>query len=469
MNKKRMVGLPREAGKEQAAAGSTTFPASAPPTTSTQDGKIQTTLYMPAASPYDRDVVKVYKRKGEQGKESRYYLRYWFEGKPYTVYSDLGSNALASKKTALKLAAAIDVEIANGEHSPARYQPSEKNAYAFSAMAARWVASMEKRVEEDRLSINTLRKFSAYVRNYYAPHFGSRDITEFRKADITSLLDALPDLRRAVHERELASGRKRNAEKEITITPKGRRDVVDCLKTFFLWAKSEEIIPATAVPQFPGRKELPLPEKAPVWTTIENQLKVVRHTQAKFRGFIFFNCMLGFRNGETITIRVGDVSIADRHKGNIRVHHHKTGVEHWVALPSQVVPLVRHMMKGKHPAAPLFTYQDKSGKEHTYTVQYLYRITKAALQEAELEHMTPYQLFKHSVHTQLAKAGVSEDVRVAYGGWKDRRMARKYTDTSVIPTESVREARVFALKKSRGTVSEPYLTSKIRTHGGNKQ
>jgi integrase len=172
--------------------------------------------------------------------------------------------------------------------------------------------------------------------------------------------------------------------------------------------------------------------------------------------------MVGFRNGESCTLKVGDFSISDRRTGNVRVHHHKTSVEHWVALPSQVVPLVRHMMKRKHPNTPLFTYRDKAGAVHTYTVQYLYRITKEALRASGLGHLRPYELFKHSVHTQLAKAGISEDTRVAYGGWKDRRMARKYTDASVIPTESVRDARVFQLKKTTPTVSVPYLAAKTK-------
>lgn len=378
--------------------------------------------------------------------EARYYLRYWYidpkDGHRvrWKIDSDVKGLPLASEAQAFALALQIEEEIGS-VHNPYKYQPTYKNLWAFARQAGLWLAHVDGMVKGDHLSPKTAGKYRSHVENYFIPHFGQKDIKEIHKFHLTEFLKRLPELRAELVTREIARKRVKvdRAGEAAAISLKTQKDIMDTLATFFNYCAGEELLSKADIPPFP---KIRIPNMAPRWTDQEGQYRVLKEVEDRHKDMVEFNILHGFRNGEACALCVKDINLSTN---GIRLFHAKTKNEHWVPIHPRAIEMLRQRCAGRLPTARGFTYQDRFGAEHSYTVQSLYKITKAAIVAAGIGDMKPYELFKHSKLTQAGQCGASVEQIAQYAGWGSTAMAKKYVDSNVRPLQIMHRDNVVEL------------------------
>lgn len=395
-------------------------------------------------SPYESDVVKIYKRPSENGAELRFYLQYRYDKKTWRIFTDAAGHPFASERVAKKLAAVIDYELADKVHNPFRYQTDQKNEWAFKKQITRWLATKEV---NHSIEHTTYANYKRAVHQYLIPHFGMTDIKEIKGRHISDFVAAAPAL-----------------STKGALAPKSIKELVDVLAVFFNWAyRSEELID-----RLPALPTIKVPEKAITAATYATQNRILELIPDRHKAIVQFAMRHGMRNGEVLALQAGDfdfeagtITVQRQFaKGHLRAYT-KTARVRILPIHPELLETVNTLCSNKLPGAWVFTIEGRP-----YTSQRLYKVTMKAAKLAGVK-ITAYQLFRHSVLTQAAMRSVDPLAIQRYAGHTSLKTTQRYLDKNAISIAAVQtSAPVLTLleeKMNRNFSAELALAPKTST------
>jgi len=348
------------------------------------------------------------------GKEGRWEVGFWWEGKLYRYYSwtvegQKWSFTRERKDVAERVAMHIRSLMMPNEQGvvtfdPGQFRGKRKSAFTFERYVKVWLAEKEEQVrtgDRSREYVDALKRFN---RLYWEPHWMGTDVRE-----ITS-----PSIR----EWYLALCEKGHSKKHV-------QNILDPWRSLVVQAFEEARM---VVPRFPDYKAKGKRRKAPAWITEEDQDRTLSHVPAKDLAIVKLTFYHGLRWHEARTLLRKDLKWADHPKlgkvAYLSIDTAKGGEPRTIMatepdLLEDLRGLTPHL---KHPE--LFV-NPNNGKPYAKTT--LWKIVRKALDAAGLEHVDPNHAGRHSAATQLIRRGAPTRYVQRKLGHSDIRTTEHYT------------------------------------------
>jgi integrase len=193
-----------------------------------------------------------------------------------SYYSQLGKQMCRTEAEALQLQLIISTEIENGSFNPARYKSAKP--LSLSKFATKWLEG-----EKAELSAATHADYKNSLENHIYPVLGNAFIPDIGHSDLKDLLG------------------------KINRAPKGKKNVMDCLKRVLKFAIKEGIIlQLPPWPEFKGVNKVVAPPIKHI--TIEDQFAILSKIPLKHRPVFAFMMATGCRPAEARALRKIDVT-----------------------------------------------------------------------------------------------------------------------------------------------------------------
>jgi len=200
---------------------------------------------------------------------NRFYVDLSFQGKRHHIYKYLGYVPCTDMHIAERLLNDIRSEIDKGIFNPERYKKSKP--LHLSAYSEQWLKTLD-------VEPSTLYEYNNSLKNHIIPALGN----EF-----------LPDIN---------TDKLKVFQKSINRVPKGKKNVMDCLKQILKSAHQSGYI--LQVPVFP---KLKVNKPKPRWILPEEQAKIVLQIPEEHRYIFYFGFLTGCRTSEARAFRWQDI------------------------------------------------------------------------------------------------------------------------------------------------------------------
>lgn len=371
----------------------------------------------PSTNIYDIDVVRVYKRKGKDGAELRFYLYYRYDKKTWQIFTDTAGNPFSSERTAKKLAAVIDYELADKTHNPYKYQPSTNKLWLFKNQIMIWLNGKYKTAKP-----STTRSYESYIRRHILPYFGEMDVSEIKAYHGMNFLETLPAM----------------------MKPKSKKEIFTILNGFFNHCARADIINKP-----PAMPRVQVPERAIRWANLETQEKILDLIPAQHKPIVHFSMRHGMRIGEVLGLMEKDLDFElntitiQRSLAPYGLTSTKTGKVRVIPMHPELVEILRGLCAEKLHDAFVFTFRGKPYSRNT-----LYKTTMRAARKVGIK-ISAYELFRHSVITQAAVREVSPLVIQQFAGHTSLATTKKYMNMNALSL-----VNMFAPKKVVDLISK---------------
>ena len=216
-----------------------------------------------------------------------YYINYWWKGKERNIYSYNG-NRLTDFFGTLRLLVTINQEIENHKKGistfdPDRYLPKKIKEYSFNHVANQWFQNKLDRQRQNDLAPSYTKELERYVRKYFIPFFGGKDIREIRNIDIKNFRKQLPE-----------------NQKLKTI-----KNIMDALRNLFIEFK-EDYECLDKIPKFPKIK---YQKYVCTWLTPDEQDAIYQHLPEEHYAIFYFIRRTGVRTMEAAALQKQDLDI----------------------------------------------------------------------------------------------------------------------------------------------------------------
>lgn len=382
----------------------------------------------PLHNRYDEDVVKVYKRACNVGADARYWLQYRYDKKTWKIYSDSAGNAFSSERTARKLAAVIDYEIADKVHNPYKYQTATNKLWLFKNQIIIWLNGKYKTCKP-----STTRSYESYIRLHILPYFGELDVSEIKAYHGLQFLDKLP----------------------ATMQPKSRKEIFTILNGFFNHCARADIINKP-----PAMPRIQVPERVIRWADYETQEKVRAHIPEQHKPIVHFAMRHGMRIGEVLGLMEKDLDFKlntitiQRSLASYGLTTTKTGRVRVIPMNDELVETLRGLCAEKLHDAFVFTFRGKPYSRNT-----LYKTATRAARKVGLK-ISAYELFRHSKITQAAVLEVSPLVIQQYSGHTSFNTTKKYLNMSALSLVSMHTKKKEVIPITRA-IGEGIIASQL--------
>ncbi len=351
-------------------------------------------------------------------RSKRFYISIYWEGKRFRIFRHPVTNEpFFAKQSADKQLSRIRTEIDEGYFNPRSWFPD--SPLSMSVYALRWLESIK-----DSISFSSYKNYRGFVNRHIVPYFKEKDIRRIRYSDIVSFNSFL------------------------TLSKKGKYNVVSCLKTMLRYAwKAEDI---SRVPPFP-KLSFNLPEIK--YLTFDQQNKVLSYIPVDDRPIFYFMQEYGVRPGEARALKKdcieSDTIVIKRaFSENTLIEQTKTGS---VRLFEKTDFIITVFSCIKITLSP-FVFVRSDGKP--YTSKNLNKIWREACSEAGIE-MKMYNAFRHSLGCQLLDCGVEIDVVRQQLGHTKIEMTRRYakrSETKLTEALNLRRNNIVSIDRQQ-TVS----------------
>ena len=251
---------------------------------------------------------KVYVFIKWKGKKERFYLDK--DGTKYTY------------DTALRALVDINSEIHKGTFNPDDWKATEIEKRHFEREFADWLDRKEQETQKGKLAPSTLGNYKTYNRKYFS-YLDGKDVREIRLKELQLFYDQLPG------------------------SAKYRKNILDCLRTFFRWLKRWGEI--DEVPVWPEIEQPIEPERFAL--TYEEQQEVLERIPAAHRDIFEFMMESGLRPAEACALMMIDIDVR-RRKALIKRTYSESELrdrvkqkkEYWIVLSDRAWELVRKNM-----------------------------------------------------------------------------------------------------------------------------
>ena len=377
----------------------------------------QTPYYIPTADVGSRMGGDFMKGSLHYDKKSkRYYIALCWEGDRYRFFRHkISGDPLWSKQSAEKQLGKLRTEVDEGIFNPKHWKhgcPLLVKVYAMQ-----WLDSID-------VTPKTSKDYSSYVRKYFIPYFGVKDIRHIRYNDIVKFHKWIPQ------------------------GDKTKYNVVSALKTMLRHAwKSEDI---SKVPPFP---KLSYTKPEIVFLGLEQQETVLGHIPERHRPIYQFMMEYGLRPQEARALQKdsitnGEVVIRRAFSENTLRETTKTNI----IRRYEITPYFKEVLQGIAPHLSPYVFVREDGKP--YTSKNLNELWHEACDNADI-HIKMYNAVKHSLGCQLLDQGEDIDlVRQLYGHTKSEMVQRYAKRSNAVITSALINRRnvVDFTKKQEGDV-----------------
>lgn len=343
-----------------------------------------------------------------QRKDTGAYYIQWYDKKSMKtvkVYRYNGEK-IFHKKTANKLLAQMQGAVENGTYVLERYT---KQRWTDTVPFVReWIKAVRP-----TLSPATYKGYKSYLKNHIIPYFKVN--SNLMLHDIQ--LDVITDFKN-----------------QLPLQPKGKFNVVNCLKAILDYAKRSRRI--TVMPSFPKKSTYQLVEKPIVWLPEKRQLKILEQIPEEHQPIFYFLKYHVRRPAEACSLHREDYQ-----DGVFTIHRSisarklvaktKTGEIHTIPChPDCEEHIEKELMK---PIISPFLFTNprarKPGKR--YTNEALNNIWKVACKKAG-EEIDMYSGLKHSSCSQyINERGLSESELQVITDHARLESVRRYAKTEV--------------------------------------
>ena len=320
----------------------------------------------------------------------RYCVQIYWERKRYKIWNYRGL-PLWHEKTAQKLLDKIRAEIDNNEFQPTAYLP--KSPLSVSEYCEQWLRIID-------VSPNTHKDYRYSIRKFIVPFFGDKDMRRIRHNDLCEFYKWIPR------------------------APKGKYNVMSCLRTVLRHAWRNEDIPK--VPPFPKRSYDPPQEIK--YLTLEQQEQVLEAIPERHRPIFQFMMEYGLRPGEARALMkdcVTDKMITIRRAFSENLLRETTKTRR--IRKYGITPYMRGVLDSFPGNLTGFVFIRDDGKP--YTSKNLNDVWREACQKAGVE-IKLYNAVRHSLGCQMLDQGAELELVRDILGHTRSDMTRRYARRS---------------------------------------
>ncbi len=372
-------------------------------------------------------------------KADNYFIQVYWKGRKHRIYSQRDGTSIDSLERAVRTLERISGEIEAERFDPANYSRKRKAEHSATQYFFRWLNLLEAKVPSGDISPRYLKQQTYIVQTYLISRLGHMDIREIRTRHVANFRLQLPS----------------------RLSPKTRKEIMDCLARILRRAHYEEII--DTIPQF---EPIPQSMSHPLWIDRETQDKILEAIEPWHRPIFLFMCRQGVRPSEARALQVQDLNLYEGtvtirrsfgSKGSDIIKETKTRRQREIPLEDAVWEMLKEHCKDILPKAWVFTCQNRRqgkpyGTSHPYSHTGLQEIWNRVCKAVNIR-INIYQATRHSVASQAINEGISERLVGDFLGHSDSRVTRKYAHTNIETLRCVpnRKAKII-----------PFVTQKRR-------
>ena len=362
---------------------------------------------------------------------TRFIVAIFYKGERIRRATNLDGETLETFAQAHALLNQAETEKRNKRFDPKRWKSKIKFNYTFEALVDKWMGTKEELLEEGRRAPSYVSELPTYINRFFLQVYEGQDVREIHNLDEFSA--------------HLSRYRKNNGD---PISLKYKKNLVDCLQSFFNWLKKKKYI--MELPDFPETIEVP--EHQPQTIEKDVQLKLLAFIPEEHKPIFTWLFYQGCRPGEARAL-MGDC-ILDGEEPRDTVEYKRTFSDNILMERTKgknirynyIFPEVRAVLPDvPFPKSFVFTHGVKVRRPYSKPfLNKIYRLAVAAFNE---EYGTSldvelYEATKHSFGTQNRNKGVPlEWLRRWYGHTSDK-MTEKYAKLDVVRVFRDRETVV---------------------------
>ena len=364
--------------------------------------------------------INMWGKVGYNGQRNHWYVKGVWQGQRLyfaSYQSQLGTQACHSEAEARQLQLIISSEMASGRFNPARYQRTKP--LSLRKFATAWLESVE-----DELSKATAYDYKNSLENHIFPVLGDHFIPDIGHGDLQELL------------------------KKIKRAPKGKKNVMDCLKRVLKYAILEgHISQLPPWPAFKGANKIVPPVVR--FISMEDQLKILAKIPVKHRPIFAFMMATGCRPAEARALR--KVDLATHHITFAMAFGRKEELKSVKQVKADPFPRTAEIDEifDSLPASlsPWVFPNPTTGEPYSKNIN---KIWNKACDEAQVQRIGLYQATRHSFACQLLNSGVDKGMVSRLLRHSDPRMVERYATYQLQPLKSaISNVRQFPKKKER--------------------
>ncbi len=243
------------------------------------------------------------------------------------------------------------------------------------------------------------------------------------------------------------------------ITPKGEKNIVDCLGAALRYAYDNELI--DRMPKMPTTDDYGIQDPGPKFITLDRQRKVIEAIPAQHRPIYYWLAYHMRRPSEGMVLKLVDwqedrLSFLIRRgmSGGVEVEHTKTKDIFECPCRDEFLPILRNLTTA-YPLSPyVFTCRESRHKDKRYTKEILNRLWNEA-RDSVGETVELYEGTKHSTMQSYLDDGYDYTQVMEISGHKTLKAVQRYAHSRLERKRDLLNRKVVELRNSHGTVKAP--------------
>jgi integrase len=328
-------------------------------------------------------------------------IRLYWKGLPYRFYSAKWGRPFQFED-AWEVLQKMNKEIKDGEFDPENWTKKTAEKKKFRALWERWIAEKQEEVKNEAFSWATLKAYETYYRTHLN-RMDEDDVREITDEKIIEFKDSLP----------------------MTLSGKYRKNIVDCLRSFFGWLKKKKKI--AVIPDFP---EMNLPKtKKRSALSYGAQFDFIALLPLGHRPIHIFMRELALRVAEVCAVKILDLDIEGEriliqrtYSAYRLVETTKQREADWIPLSDVALEIAEFLSAGRFRGDFLFINPDTG---RPYKTNYLRKLWKK-YGKPEFPHLTLYEAMRVSTITDWGRSGANAFQIQACARHRDIRTSEKY-------------------------------------------
>lgn len=353
----------------------------------------------------------------------RFIIDIYFKGERIRRGTDLSGNTLRTYADALVLYRLAQDEKQRKRFDPKKWKSKLKIDYLFETLLDKWLADKENLLEEKKRSASYVSELPTYCNRFFIPCYQIQDVREILNLDdFTTFL------------------RHYRTDKNTPISLKYKKNLTDCLKSFFRWLLKKRYI--DILPDFPD--PIDVPEHQPQTLTRETRMALLEHIPPEHQPIFAWLFVQGCRPGEARALMwdcIKDgvepndtVEYKRTFSNNVLQEHTKTKR----IRENYIFPESRAILPDRgHPLSFVFVHGVQA--KRPYSKPFLNKIYRKALASYNQENGTDlnielYEATKHSFGTEWVNSdtGITTYHLKEWFGHTSEKMTEKYAKLRIV-------------------------------------